>query len=434
MKKVTALIMAGGEGSRLSILAEERAKPAVPFAGKYRIIDFTLSNCVHAGISKVGLLTQYRPHSLQEHIGIGHAWDLDRDRGGVTLLPPFTRRRGRDWYRGTADAVYQNLDFVEESGAEHVLVLAGDHIYRMGYEDMMTFHLFKEADVTVAVTRVPKGEGSRFGLVALNEDSAVAAFEEKPLHPNSDLASMGIYVFSYQVLREVLEEDAQRRGSAHDFGRNILPAMLGRYRVFGYKFSGYWRDVGTVESYWQANMDLLDDPVPLDMGSGEEGVRTPHQQRPPAKAGPRATVTQSLLCDGCIIRGTVRSSVLSQGVVVEEGALVQDSILFDDVIVGKGAMVHRSILDKEVVVGDSAVIGYGDDDRPNLEEPGNLCTGITLVGKRARVPAGVRIGRNCKVMAGAAADNFPADPFVPSGSTIQSGTGQLMLLPDSAAG
>lgn len=418
MNRVLALILAGGQGSRLSILAEERAKPAVPFAGKYRIIDFTLSNCVNSGIFQVGVLTQYRPRSLNEHIGVGRPWGLDRERG-VILLQPYRDRSSGDWYKGTADAVYQNLYFVEESRAEQVLILAGDHVYKMRYDELVGFHRAKGADVTVGLAEVSWEEASRFGLVVLDENDAVVGFEEKPPAPRGRLASMGIYVFSPRVLCQVLEEYARKIGSSHDFGRDILPAMVAHhYRVFGYRFCGYWRDVGTVDSYWEANMEFLEEPPPMDLDSGEERIRTLPQDRPPAKLGPRAVAQQSLLCHGSIIYGSVCHSVLSQGVVVEEGAMVEDSILFDDVIVKRGAVVRRSVVDKEVVVGEDAIVGYGDDNTPNEDEPLNLYTGLTLVGKRAVMPAGVRIGRNCKIMPGVAEGDFPPARLIPSGSNV----------------
>jgi glucose-1-phosphate adenylyltransferase len=418
MDNVVALILAGGEGQRLSILAEERAKPAVPFAGKYRIIDFTLSNCVNSGISRVGVLTQYRPQSLTDHVGLGRPWDLDRRPKGLSLLQPYRGRHSGEWYKGTADAVYQHLPFVEESRAQEVLILAGDHVYRQRYDQMVAFHRAKGAEVTVAVLEVPMDDASRFGLVALNEDEAIVEFEEKPAHPRSCLASMGIYLFSSPVLTEVLGEDARRRGSSHDFGRDILPSLVGRRRLFGYRFSGYWKDVGTVDAYWQANMDFLEDPPPLDLDSGEERIRTRPQDRPPARIGPRGMVQRSLLCHGCIIEGTVRNSVLFQGVVVEEGATVQDAILLDDVVVRRGALVDRSILDKEAVVGEGAVVGHGNDNTPNLDEPESLRSGITLVGKGASVPTEARIGRNCKVMPGVAERDYPPERVVPSGATV----------------
>ncbi|MBI4199339.1 MAG: glucose-1-phosphate adenylyltransferase [Chloroflexi bacterium] len=419
MNKTVALIMAGGQGNRLSILSEERAKPALPFAGKYRLIDFALSNCVNSGIARVGVLTQYRPSSLNEHVGAGRPWELDRDRGGLLLLQPYRGRRSGDWYKGTADAIYQNLPLLDEWGAQTVLVLSGDHVYKMRYDEMVAYHQAREADVTLGVMEVPWEEASRFGLVVTDQDDQVLAFEEKPARPKARLASMGVYLFEPRVLKEVLEEDASSRGSTRDFGHDVLPAMLGRYRVLAYRFSGYWRDVGTVESYWKANMDFLEEPPPLILDSGDNPVRTRPYDRPPARLGRSAVVQQSLLCHGTVIQGTVLHSVLSRGVVVEEGAVVQDSILFDDVVVRRGATISTAVVDKEVVLGEEAAVGYGEDNTPNADEPDALNTGITVVGKRAVVPGGARIGRNCRIMPGVRESDYPPSHLVPSGSTVE---------------
>ncbi|MBI4233230.1 MAG: glucose-1-phosphate adenylyltransferase [Chloroflexi bacterium] len=418
MNKVVAMILAGGIGNRLSILVEERAKPAVVFAGKYRIIDFTLSNCVNSGITRVGILTQYRPRSLVEHIGIGRPWELDRERGGVYILQPYVSRGSSDWYRGTADAVYQNLGFIEESQPEDVLILAGDHIYSAGYADMVAFHRFSGAQCTIGVLEVPLEDASRYGIVTLDSEGAVVDFQEKPEHPHSTLASMGIYVFNREALSDVLAGDARRRSSSHDFGRDVVPAMLGRYRVFGHRFSGYWRDVGTVDSYFQANMEFLQDPPPFALDDAEHPIRTRPSEHGPARIGPSATVWNSLICHGCVVEGEVRHSVLSPGVRVCKGARVEDAILFHDALVAPGAAVRHAILDKQVVIGEDAVIGFGSDMTPNAGEPDRLSSGITLVGKGARIPRGARIGRNCKVLPHVGESEFPPGP-VPSGSTIQ---------------
>jgi len=416
MNRVLSLILAGGRGERLSILAEERAKPAVTFGGKYRIIDFTLSNCINSGLFRVGILTQYRPRSLNNHIGIGRPWDLDRSTGGVSLLQPYIGRKASDWYKGTADAVYQNLYFVEESQADLVLVLAGDHIYKMRYEDMLEFHRLHEADVTVGVVEVPLEEARRYGVLSLDKDGRIVEFQEKPSRPQSNLASMGIYVFKRQCLVEALEEDAHRR-SGHDFGHDVIPARLGRDRVFGYRFDGYWRDIGTIDAYWQANMDLLADLPELNLYDPDNIVRTQDQQRPPMKAGPNSRITRSILSSGCITNGYVHNSVLSPGVFVEEGATVVDSILFGDCHIAAGAIVQSSILDKMAFVGAHSHVGWGDDYTPNQEEPEVLHSGITIVGKRARIPAGLRIGRNCIIGPGAREGDFPPD-YATSGSSI----------------
>ena len=422
MNRVLPLILAGGRGERLSILAEERAKPAVVFGGKYRIIDFALSNCINSGLYRVGILTQYRPRSLNDHIGIGRPWDLDRSTGGVSLLQPYIGRKASDWYKGTADAVYQNLYFIEESQADQVLILAGDHIYKMRYEDMLEFHRSRKADVTVGVVEVPLEEARRYGVLSLDKNDRIIDFQEKPSRPQSNLASMGIYVFKRDSLMGALEEDAHRR-SGHDFGHDVIPARLGRDRVFGYRFGGYWRDIGTIDAYWQANMDLLTELPELNLYDPNNIVRTKDQQRPPLKAGPNSRINRSILSSGCIINGNVQNSVLSPGVFVEEGATVVDSILFDDCHISTGALVERSILDKMAFVGAHSHVGWGDDYTPNQEEPEVLHSGITIVGKRVRIPTSIRIGRNCIIGPGVSEEDVVGD-YVASGSSI-SATGSI---------
>lgn len=419
MKKVVAMILAGGQGDRLSILSEERAKPAVIFGGRYRIIDFALSNCVNSGITRVGVLTQYRPRSLNDHIGIGRAWDLDRAGGGVSLLQPYLGRESSDWYQGTADAVYQNLYFVEESRAEQALILAGDHVYKMAYDELIAFHRAHEADVTVPVYEVPPEDASRFGIITCDEDHRIVAFDEKPSQPTSNLVSMGVYVFNRDVLIEQLVEDA-RRESSHDFGRDILPTMVQDrcYALYGYPFSGYWRDVGTIESYFQANMDLLEDLPELDLYEPTGRIRTPVTGYPPAKIGRHAYLARSLVESGCIINGHVEHSVLSPGVYVEEGAVIRDSIIFDDCHVEWGTVIEHCILDKEVHVSQNCFLGYGDDYSPNQERPDVVNCGITIVGKRARLLPGTRVGRNCVVGPGVVAGGIDGD-YIPSGVTLR---------------
>jgi glucose-1-phosphate adenylyltransferase len=418
VKRVVAIILAGGQGDRLSILSEERAKPAVVFGGRYRIIDFTLSNCVNSGITRVGVLTQYRPRSLNAHIGIGRPWDLDRQGGGVTLLQPYLGRESSDWYRGTADAVYQNLYYIEESRADQVLVLAGDHIYKMNYDELIAFHRKKEAEVTVAVYGMRPEEASRFGNVVLDDDGRVAGFHEKPPEPVSDLSSMGIYVFNKDTLIEQLLLDAQRIESSHDFGRDIVPRLVDDLAVFGHRFEGYWRDVGTIEAYFDANMDLLKELPEFNLYDMETPVRSTASGLPPAKMGRHAYLSRSLVSDGCIINGHVEHSVLSPGVYVEEGAIVRDSIIFDGAYVQAGAVVEHSILDKEADVGENCHVGYGDDMRPNEERPDIVNCGITIIGKRVKLPPSLRVGRNCVIGPGvvvtAAVDNYLA-----SGTTLR---------------
>jgi glucose-1-phosphate adenylyltransferase len=411
-----AVVLAGGEGERLSILSSVRAKPAVPFGGKYRIIDFTLSNCVNSDIDDVLVLTQYAPRSLADHIGLGRPWDLDRNEGGVKLLQPYLARgRVAEWYRGTADAVLQNLNVLEHSRADTIVILAGDHIYKMDYQPFVQAHRRRRADVTIAVRRVPLAEASRMGILALDENDRVVEWQEKPKQPKSDLASMGVYVFSKRSLRRWLDE------SLPDFGANVIPAMLeGGARVFGYRFDGFWQDVGTIQSYWEANLALLADHPELDLYDKEWLIHTRSEERAPAKVGPTAQVHRSMISHGCVISGTVVNSVLSPGVKVEVGAVVRDSIVMFDSVIRSGAVVDKAILDKEVVVGQGAIVGDGDDDRPNRQEPGRLNTGITVVGKRSIIPRGTRIGRNVKIEEGVRATDF-ASRSIRSGESVLRG-------------
>ncbi len=415
MKRTMAVILAGGEGERLSILSQERAKPAVPFGGKYRIIDFTLSNCVNSDIDDVVVLTQYNPRSLNDHIGLGRPWDLDRNKGGVKLLQPYIARgRMAEWYRGTADAVLRNMNVLEHNEADTVLVLAGDHVYKMDYQPFVAAHRRHRADVTIAVRRVPLAEASRMGILAMDENDRVVEWQEKPKQPKSDLASMGVYVFSKKTLRQWLNEELV------DFGGNVIPAMLDAgARVFGYRFNGYWQDVGTIQSYWEANMALLEDVPELDLYDKDWVIHTRSEERAPAKVGPTAQVHRSLISHGCMIEGTVVNSVLSPGVRVGVGAVVRDSIVMFDSVIRSGAVVDRSILDKEVVVGQGTIVGDGPfPDKPNKQEPGRLNTGITVVGKRAVIPRGVRVGRNVRIAADVRTTDF-VGRVIRSGESVE---------------
>ncbi len=410
-----AVILAGGEGERLSILSQERAKPAVPFGGKYRIIDFTLSNCVNSDIHDVVVLTQYNPRSLNDHIGLGRPWDLDRARGGVKLLQPYIARgRVAQWYRGTADAVLRNMNVIEHDASDTVVVLAGDHIYKMDYQPFIAAHRRRRADVTIAVRRVPLAEASRMGILALDDADRVVEWQEKPKQPKSDLASMGVYVFSKKTLRRWLSEERV------DFGRDVIPAMLGaEARVFGYRYNGYWQDVGTIQSYWKANMALLEDMPEFDLYDKDWIIHTRSEERAPAKISSTAQVHRSLISHGCVINGTVVNSVLSPGVRVDVGAVVRDSIVMFDSVIRSGAVIDKAILDKEVVIGQGAIVGLGpDDDRPNRQEPGRLNTGITVVGKRAVVPRGARLGRNVKVAADIRSTDF-VRKVIKSGESVE---------------
>lgn len=435
MRSVIAMILAGGQGERLSVLSRERAKPAVPFGGKYRIIDFTLSNCVNSGIYDVAVLTQYRPHSLNDHIGIGRPWDLDRSIRGVRLLQPFLGNQGSDWYRGTADAVHQNLSFVTTRRDESILILSGDHVYRMDYRRMVEFHERVEADATVAVFEVPLSEAHRFGTLTADESDRVVGFEEKPTHPRSGLISMGIYVFDKHLLRTRLAEDSIVQGSTHDFGHDIIPAMVRQDRVFAYRFADYWRDVGTVDSYWDANMELIEDPPCFDLYDPEWVIHTRSEERPPARVLANARLTRSLISHGCTLYGTVEHSLLSPGVFVGAGAVVRDSIVMTDTVIGPGAVIDRCIIDKEVSIEQGAMLGIGDSSVHNRLEPGRLTAGITIVGKRALVPAGMRIGRNCMIDAGVRIADYDGASEIPSGgSVLARGSDAFPELPPALAG
>ena len=427
MSKVLAVILAGGQGEWLSLLSQKRAKPAVPFAGKYRIIDFALSNCVNSGITDIAVLTQYRPHSLHDHIGIGKPWDLDRQKGGIHILQPYIGHQESDWYQGTADAVYQNLDFIMEAHYDYVLILAGDHIYRMDYGPMIAFHQQRSADATLGAVIVPIEEGHRFGILETDAEGRVNSFEEKPKEPRGTLGSMGIYVFSRDTLTRILIEDArpaQTGGSStkHDFGHDIIPAMLARdERVYAYPFTGYWQDVGTVQSYWEAHMELLKARPAFDLYDPSWIIHTRSEERPPASIRSGAHVVSSLISHGCIIKGWVERSVLSPGVVVEENAVVRDSIVLFNTVIGAGSVIDRAILDKEVIVGKNCRIGYGDDMTPNTLEPSRLNTGITLIGKRVHLPDNLKVGRNCKIGTDLRPEDFPTDTLA-SGDTIEDRT------------
>lgn len=419
MDNVLAIILAGGQGERLSILALEQTKPAIPFAGKYRIIDFTLSNCVNSGIRNVAILTQYQPHSLIDHIGIGMPWGLAGPDSKIQLLHPYlAREAGRDWYKGTADAVYQNLQYIDQQGAELILILSGDHVYKMDYSSMFKFHEKNQADVTLAVTRLPREELHEFGTVTVDENGQVTGFEEKVKEPKSDLVSMGVYIFKKDLLRKSLEEDAQRRSSRHDFGRNIFPQQVGNCRLLAYNFEGYWRDVGTVRSYWQANMKLLDVPPSITF-SNDWPIRTREdEKRPAAIISQRGDVINSMISHGCLIEGRVEHSILSTGVRVSANAVVKHSIIMSDTVVGRESVIDYAILDREVVVGAGCYVGFGDDFQVNRKEPNVLNSGVTIVGRGARIPDGVKIGRNCALAYNVTEKDFTG-PSVLSGETIR---------------
>jgi len=384
--KIQAVILAGGEGSRLGTLTAKRTKPAVPFAGKYRIIDFTLSNCVNSGIYNVMLLAQYRPHSLIEHIKAGGPWDLNREfSGGVHILTPFKARGPSDWYMGTADAVQQNFTFIKREKPDLILILSGDHIYKMDYREMIKFHLENNADLTMGTFRVPLSDASRFGIVGVEDDLRINSFVEKPSNPPSDLANMGIYLFNASILDRALWEDHYRTESSHDFGKDVLPWLVRiGARAYAFPYQEYWMDVGTVESYWYAHMDLLSIPPRLNLNDRSWIIHTRTEERPPVRIEKGAIINNSMICDGCTIQDGARieRSILSPGVTVEAGALVEESVVLTDTYVRKSSIIQRAILDKRVLVGENVRIGRVDDDLP-LKVP--------MVGKGSIIPDSIII-------------------------------------------
>ena len=366
-KECIAMLLAGGQGSRLYDLTKQTAKPAVTFGGKYKIIDFPLSNCINSGIDTVGVLTQYQPLALNEYIGNGEPWDLDRTRGGLSVLPPYQGNKVSEWYKGTANAIYQNINFIKQYNPDYVLILSGDHIYRMDYAKMLEHHKKMGASCTVATITVPFEEASRFGICNTNPDNSIYEFEEKPKNPKNNQASMGIYIFNADILIEYLEADEADENSSNDFGKNIIPNLLNNgEKLFAYKFDGYWKDVGTISSLWEANMDLIGaDPV-LNMSDRDFRIFSRNVARPPQFIGAKSTIENSLISEGCKINGTVINSILSGGVVIEEGALVKDSVIMEDVTVKSGANVYYAIVDSDTVVEKGAVVGKEDADKSDI--------------------------------------------------------------------
>lgn len=378
-KECVAMLLAGGQGSRLYALTEKTAKPAVSFGGKYRIIDFPLSNCINSGVDTVGVLTQYQPLVLNDYIGNGLPWDLDRAMGGVKILPPYQGKNGADWYKGTANAIYQNMQFIDMYSPDYVIILSGDHIYKMDYNKMLKYHKKMGADCTIAVIDVPIEEASRFGIMSVDDEGRIFKFAEKPKNPDSTKASMGIYVFSKDCLFKYLTEDASDPGSSNDFGKNIIPSMLANgEKMYAYSFSGYWKDVGTISSLWEANMDLLGEEPAFNLNDESWRVFSRHSAHSPQYVGENAVIENSSITEGCDIYGTVRNSVLGSGVTVMPGAEVVDSVIMDDCVIGADAKVFYSILDSSVNVCDGCVVGK---DRATAK-------GIAVIGTGITVPAG----------------------------------------------
>jgi len=362
-KKCVAMLLAGGKGSRLNSLTKELAKPAVPFGGKYRIIDFTLSNCANSGIDTVGVLTQYQPLLLNSYIGIGSAWDLDRKDGGVTVLPPYAESSEVKWYTGTASAIFQNVNYLKQYQPEYVLILSGDHIYKMNYESMLEYHIEKRADATISLIEVPWAEASRFGIMNTNEDLRITEFEEKPSHPKNNLASMGIYIFNWSILKEYLEMDDRDPNSSHDFGKDIIPLLLDENKkLFAYPFKGYWKDVGTVQSLWEANMDLLGDECDLDLFENDWRIYSVNPNQPPQYISPEAIVKESMINEGCTVEGKIEKSVLFQGVTVGKNSIIKESVIMPDAEIGENCLIEKAIVPGEVKIPAGTVIRSFDDE------------------------------------------------------------------------
>jgi glucose-1-phosphate adenylyltransferase len=404
-----ALILAGGRGSRLDILSEKRVKPAVPFAGKYRIIDFTLSNCTNSGIYDIGILTQYLPLSLNEHIAVGKPWDLDRRDSSLTMLQPH-----KDWYAGTADAVRQNIEYIKRKNPKYTLILSGDHIYKMDYKKMIDFHKERKTKLTIAVQPVPWEDAHRFGLLTCQEDGLITNFLEKPKNPESNLASMGIYVFNTDTLLEALEtideEDL-------DFGKHVIPALLEKEKLYGYVFDDYWQDVGTYDSYLEANLALTNtvDKIELDMYDRNWKIHTRSQELPSVKVGSKAIISQALLSNGTIVAGTVKRCVLSPGVIVHPGATVINSVILNDTEIMPGAYIENAIIDKRCKIMDHVIIGNSEDYTENQDKPDILSSGLNVIGSGVTIPEGTVIQRNCRIFSSA---KFK-DKVIKSGSTLE---------------
>jgi len=417
-KKTMALILAGGAGTRLDILSKHRAKPAAPFGGKYRIIDFALSNCINSDIYTVGILTQYLPRSLSEHIGIGKPWDLDRRFGGITILPPYQRQSGK-WYEGTANAVYQNLNYISDQKSHYILILAGDHVYKMNYQNMIREHEKNNADITIATKDVDISIAHQFGIIETNESGRVVGFEEKPSEPRSNLASMGIYIFNYNVLKDLMLSECGLKGGS-DFGKHIIPKAIEDYKVQAYNFNSYWRDVGTLDEYWKANLELISEKAPIDIYEEVFNIYTKSEERAPGKILGNGSVKNALISNGCIIKGYVENSVLSPGVIVEEGVVIKDSIIFTDTIIKKNTYIEKTIIDKKVRIGANCKIGMGDNLNPNKEIPSKLYTGLNLIGKFAIIPDETFIERNCRILSKVSLEDFGKKRIIKSGESIHS--------------
>ena len=418
-KEMIAMLLAGGQGSRLGVLTQKVAKPAVSFGGKYRIIDFPLSNCINSGVDTVGVLTQYQPLRLNAHIGIGIPWDLDRNVGGVTILPPYERSKGSDWYTGTANAIYQNLEYMESYNPEYVLILSGDHIYKMDYEVMLEYHKANNADVTIAAMPVPIEEASRFGILITDDNNKITEFEEKPANPRSNLASMGIYIFSWKALKEALIKLSEEPGC--DFGKHVIPYCFEQgKRIFAYEYNGYWKDVGTLGSYWEANMELIDIIPEFNLYEEYWKIYTKSDRIPPQYISADAKITKCIIGEGSEIYGEVTNSVIGSGVTIEKGAVVKDSIIMQDSVIGEGAVIEKAIVAEDVKVGAGAHLGVGEYAQSKYDQKVYQFDLVTI-GEHSVIPENVKIGKNTAISGATAAEDYPNGELESGGYIIKAG-------------
>ena len=418
-KEMIAMLLAGGQGSRLGVLTAKVAKPAVSFGGKYRIIDFPLSNCINSGIDTVGVLTQYQPLRLNSHIGIGIPWDLDRNVGGVTVLPPYEKSSNSEWYTGTANAIYQNLEYMEQYNPDYVLILSGDHIYKMDYKIMLDYHKANNADITIAAMPVPMEEASRFGIVVTDEDNRITEFEEKPTQPKSNLASMGIYIFSWKVLKEALFKLKDQNEC--DFGKHVIPYCFeNNKRIFAYEYNGYWKDVGTLSSYWEANMELIDIIPVFNLYEEFWKIYTRTDTIPPQYIGENAYIEKSIIGDGTEIYGKVYNSVIGAGVVIEEGTVVRDSIIMNNSVIGKDSIVTKSIIAEDVQIGSHVELGAGEEAE-NVFKPKIYNSGLVTVGECSVIPDNVTVGKNTAISGETTIDDYQEGQLASGGIIIKAG-------------
>ena len=418
-KEMIAMLLAGGQGSRLGVLTAKVAKPAVSFGGKYRIIDFPLSNCINSGIDTVGVLTQYQPLRLNSHIGIGIPWDLDRNVGGVTVLPPYEKSSNSEWYTGTANAIYQNLEYMEQYNPDYVLILSGDHIYKMDYKIMLDYHKANNADITIAAMPVPMEEASRFGIVVTDEDNRITEFEEKPAQPKSNLASMGIYIFSWKVLKEALIKLKDQNEC--DFGKHVIPyGFENNKRIFAYEYNGYWKDVGTLSSYWEANMELIDIIPVFNLYEEFWKIYTRTDTIPPQYIGENAYIEKSIIGDGTEIYGKVYNSVIGAGVVIEEGTVVRDSIIMNNSVIGKDSIVTKSIIAEDVQIGSHVELGAGEEAE-NVFKPKIYNSGLVTVGECSVIPDNVTVGKNTAISGETTIDDYQEGQLASGGIIIKAG-------------